>query len=91
VLSRRRVIVVIDEVQLHGVDPRLRGAVGDALGQALAGLAAARPPSRGAALGQLRAAPIALSSPITSAALGNGVAERAWDAASGAGTPARSR
>ncbi len=76
-MKRRRVVVSIDEVRLHGFDPRARSAIGDALSSELARLfgdAPLKPISREAARADGGTMPAGRrAAPAT---LGAGIADR---------------
>ncbi len=73
-----RIIVVIDELNLHGFDPRTRHAIGDAFEHELARLFATPGPTQfqGAQIERLATPAIAVAAGTGAPALGARLAER---------------
>ena len=76
-MKRAPVVVTIDEVRLHGFDPRARSAIGDALGRELTRLFGEAAPERGShALARADAGTFPAARNAQPGALGTGIAER---------------
>jgi len=89
----RRIVIMIDELQLHGVDVQMRLAIGDALERELTRLFTLPPatPYRAARIEHMAPPPIALAAEALAATLGTRLAERVHAGVASAGQPAKGR
>jgi hypothetical protein len=91
-MTSRRIVIRIEELNLHGFEPHLRPGVRDALERELAELFAMRPhaPYRGGRIERVVAPSIAVAPTASARTLGVGLANRIHGAAAAVGsTPKR--
>ncbi|MGO9991362.1 MAG: hypothetical protein ACLPTF_02470 [Steroidobacteraceae bacterium] len=79
-----RIVVVIDELNLHGVDPHTRPAIGAALERELTRLFAQQPAAsyRAGEIAHVNTAPITLGGNLSGRTIGASVAQRVHGATS---------